>query len=76
MVLHILIFVFREETGRQETLKRLVANIPQILSALISSWMKFWSVTAAHPASYPVGSRGPFPGGEAAGTWSWSLTSI
>jgi hypothetical protein len=25
----------------------------------------------AHPASYKMGSRGSFPGGEAAGAWSW-----
>jgi len=30
-----------------------------------------------HPASYPMGSTGGyFPGGKAAGTWSWPLTSI
>jgi hypothetical protein len=27
-------------------------------------------------ASYPVGNRGSFPVGKAAGTWSWPLTSI
>jgi hypothetical protein len=32
--------------------------------------------SGAHPASYPMGTRGCFPGGKAAGTWSWSLTSI
>jgi hypothetical protein len=30
----------------------------------------------AHPASYPMGTRGSFPGGKAAGAWSWPLTSI
>jgi hypothetical protein len=30
----------------------------------------------AHPAAYPVGTDGSFPGGKAAGAWSWSLTSI
>jgi hypothetical protein len=30
----------------------------------------------AHPASYPMGTRGSFHGGKAAGAWSWSLTSI
>jgi hypothetical protein len=30
----------------------------------------------AHPASYPVGKRGCFPRGKAAGAWSWPLTSI
>jgi hypothetical protein len=29
-----------------------------------------------HPASYPMGTRGSFPGGKAAGSWSWPLTSI
>jgi hypothetical protein len=30
----------------------------------------------ARPASYPIGTRGSFPGGKAAGAWSWPLTSI
>jgi hypothetical protein len=29
-----------------------------------------------HPASYPMGTRGSFPGGKAAGSWNWPLTSI
>jgi hypothetical protein len=32
--------------------------------------------SGAHPASYPMGSGGSFPGGKAAGAWSWPLTSI
>jgi hypothetical protein len=32
--------------------------------------------SGAHPASYPMGTRGSFPGGKAAGAWSWPLTSI
>jgi hypothetical protein len=32
--------------------------------------------SGAHPASYPMGNRGSFPGGKAAGAWSWPLTSI
>jgi hypothetical protein len=32
--------------------------------------------SGAHPASYLMGTRGSFPGGKAAGAWSWSLTSI
>jgi hypothetical protein len=31
--------------------------------------------SGAHPASYPMGSRGSFPGGKAAGAQSWPLTS-
>jgi hypothetical protein len=34
------------------------------------------NVSGAHPASYPMGTRGSFPGGKAAGAWSWPLTSI
>jgi hypothetical protein len=30
----------------------------------------------AHPASYPIRTRGSFPGGKAAEAWSWRLTSI
>jgi hypothetical protein len=29
--------------------------------------------SGAHPASYPVGTRGFFPGGKASGAWSWPL---
>jgi len=29
--------------------------------------------SGAHPASYPVGSRGSFPVGKAAWAWSWPL---
>jgi hypothetical protein len=32
--------------------------------------------SGAHPASYIMGSRGSFPAGNAAGKWSWPLTSI
>jgi hypothetical protein len=32
--------------------------------------------SGAHPASYPMGTRDSFPRGEAAGVWSWPLTSI
>jgi hypothetical protein len=31
--------------------------------------------SGAHPASYPMGTRGSFPGGKAAGARSWPLTS-
>jgi len=30
----------------------------------------------AHPTSFPMGIRGYFPGGKAAGAWSRPLTSI
>jgi hypothetical protein len=32
--------------------------------------------SGAHPASYPMGTRGSFPGGKAVEAWSWPLTSI
>jgi hypothetical protein len=32
--------------------------------------------SGAHPASYPMRTRGFFPGVKAAGAWSWTLTSI
>jgi hypothetical protein len=32
--------------------------------------------SGAHPASYPMGTGGSFPGGKAAGAWSWPHTSI
>jgi hypothetical protein len=32
--------------------------------------------SGAHPTSYPMGTKGSFPGGKVAGAWSWPLTSI
>jgi hypothetical protein len=32
--------------------------------------------SGAHPASYQMSTRGSFPGGKAAGSWNWPLTSI
>jgi hypothetical protein len=32
--------------------------------------------SGAHPGSRPMGTRVSFPGGKAAGAWSWPLTSI
>jgi hypothetical protein len=32
--------------------------------------------SGAHPASYPMVTRVSFPGGKAAGLWSWPVTSI
>jgi hypothetical protein len=32
--------------------------------------------SGVHPASYPMGTRGSFPGSKVAGVWSWPLTSI
>jgi hypothetical protein len=32
--------------------------------------------SGAHPAPYPMGTRGSFPGGKVARAWSWPLTSI
>jgi hypothetical protein len=33
-------------------------------------------IDGAHPASYPMGTRGSFPEDKAVGAWSWPLTSI
>jgi len=32
--------------------------------------------SGAHSASYPIGTRGSFPGGKAAGVWGWPLIYI
>jgi hypothetical protein len=37
---------------------------------------RFQNGSGAHLASYPIGTRGSFPGGKAAGAWSWPLISI
>jgi hypothetical protein len=31
--------------------------------------------SGTYPASYPMGTGGPLPGGKAAGAWKWPLTS-
>jgi hypothetical protein len=36
--------------------------------------VEFSDGSGAHPASYPMGIKGSFPGGKAAGAWSWPLT--
>jgi hypothetical protein len=33
------------------------------------------TATGVHPTSYTIGTGGSFPGGKAAGAWSWELTS-
>jgi hypothetical protein len=45
-------------------------------STVCISYVFFQNVSVAHPASYPMGTGGYFPGGKAAGAWSWPLTSI
>jgi hypothetical protein len=37
---------------------------------------RFQDGSGAHQASYPMGTRGSFPGGKAAGVWSWPPTFI
>jgi hypothetical protein len=37
---------------------------------------RFQNGSGAQPVSYPMGTRGCFPGGEAAGASNWPLTSI
>jgi hypothetical protein len=37
---------------------------------------RFQTDSGAHPASYSMSTRASFPGGKAAGAWSWQLTSI
>jgi len=36
----------------------------------------FQTGSVAHPASYPIGTGISYPEGEAAGAWSWLLSSI
>jgi len=53
---------------------------------VVYRWATYWMIegsspciqtgSAAHPASYPTGTRCYFPGTKAAGAWSWPLTSI
>jgi len=41
-----------------------------------STQFTFYHTLHSHQASYPMGIRGSFPGGKAAGAWRGSLTSI
>jgi hypothetical protein len=41
-----------------------------------SLYHRFRNSSRAHPAYYPIGTKGSFPGGKAVGAWSWQLTSI
>jgi hypothetical protein len=51
----------------------------------LNSWQIQWwdfslccvqTSSETHPASYPMGTGGSFPGGKEAGAWSWPLTSV
>jgi len=45
-------------------------------STLMLIYHRVQNVSGAHPASYRMGTRCSFPGGKAAGAWSWPLTFI
>jgi hypothetical protein len=38
-------------------------------------WVRIQTGSDVHPTSYPMCTRDSFPGGKAAGAWSWPLTS-
>jgi len=46
-----------------------------LLTFTIDHQSKYVLVTV-EPASYPMGTRGSFPGGKAAEAWSWTFISI
>jgi hypothetical protein len=49
----------------------------EVVSTLLMSIMsQFIGTQLTTPATYPMGTRGYFSGGKAAGAWSWSLNSI
>jgi len=37
---------------------------------------RFQTCTGTHSSSYPMGTRGSYPGSKAAGAWSWPLNFI
>jgi len=43
---------------------------------IIQNKVNFLSYSSIKPASYPMGTISSFLGGEAAGVWSWPLTTI
>jgi hypothetical protein len=54
-----------------------VRNVPSWINSRKSIIVLTYHVHEiwSHPASYPVGTRGSFVRGKAAGAWSWPLTS-
>jgi hypothetical protein len=84
-VLHILIFWFyREESRDSSVCIELGYGLDDRgsrvrFSAVIENFSfnhRVQNGSGAHLASYPMGTRGSFIGGKAAGAWSWPLTSI
>jgi len=48
----------------------------RILARNLSLRHRVQTGSGTYPISYPMGTRDFFPGGNVAGTWSWSHTSI
>jgi hypothetical protein len=51
-------------------LRRVAVNIP-VGARNFSLHRRVQNGSGAHPTTYPMGTRGSFPGGKAAGEWSW-----
>jgi hypothetical protein len=51
-------------------------NKPGLRAGNFSHHHRGQNVSGAHPASYPNGYQGLFPGGKAGGAWSWPLNCI
>jgi hypothetical protein len=49
-------------------------NYVQLFSNGLRRGTRFWG--SYSNGTYPMGTRGSFPGGKVAGAWSWPLTSI
>jgi hypothetical protein len=60
-----------------------VSTVPGLMARVLFLAVKNFSFlhsvqpdSGAHPASYPMGTKGSFPRGKVARVWSWPLTSI
>jgi magnesium-transporting ATPase (P-type) len=51
------------------------ASFLLIIFIFFTIWCVFYILPMAHPASFPMGTRGSFSESKEAGAWSWPLTS-
>jgi hypothetical protein len=75
---NLFLVVYRQRSRYSDWLR---AGRPRIRSSSQKEGQKFSLLhsvqtgSEAHPASYPMGTGGSFPGGKAAAAWGWPLTS-
>jgi len=66
----------RMQTSSNWAIFNIITHDLQLTAGNFSLHNRVQKGSGAHPASYPIDTRGSFPGGKPAGAWSWPLTSI